>query len=202
VCSAVFAHAIGESRAFASATSSQNSKDFAEDFDVLWLISCFAFVAFEALAVTCAFTSEGLPAPLAEVATGLITCLAGVRIRCLAIARLGPSFARPPLRGTALRLAQDNVYAVVRHPSELGLLLFCLGLMVIVPVAGVFCAFLLLIMPFIALRIAREERWLGTHHDLQHADFRSAVPRLLCPRPRDLFVLISLLVEGPQNNSC
>jgi protein-S-isoprenylcysteine O-methyltransferase Ste14 len=206
VCSAVFAHAIGESRAFANATSSQNPRDFTRDFardlyakdsDPLWLVSCFAFVAFEAVAVTCAFTSEGLSAPLAGVAAGLVACLAGVRIRCLAIARLGPDFARAPRQGPAPVLAQDSIFAVVRHPSELGLLLFCAGLVVTVPAVGVICAFLLLIVPFVALRIAREERWLGTHDEIQHADFRAAVPRLLCPRPQDLFALIALLLEGP-----
>jgi hypothetical protein len=119
-------------------------------------------------------------------------------MRCLAISRLGPGFARPPRLGTPPLLAQDNLYAVVRHPSELGLLLFGAGVVVIVPVAGVLCAFLLLIVPFVALRIAREERWLGTHDETQHADFRAAVPRLLCPRSQDLFVLIALLLEGPR----
>jgi len=205
VCFAVFAHAISESRAYANAASAQDAEDFAEDFaqdcDGLWLISCFAFVAFEAIVVSCAFTSEGLHAPLAGVTTGVVACVVGVRIRCLAIARLGPSFARPPRRGTAPFLVQDNVYAVVRHPSELGLLLFCAGLLVIVPVVGAFGAFLLLIVPFVLLRMAREERWLGTRHGLHHADFRASVPRLLCPRPQHLFALISLLVEGPRTRA-
>jgi len=191
VCTVAFVHAIGESRAFANAASCKGP----EEFDMLWLASCFAFLAFEVVAVGYAFISEGFFAWGAEVAIGLVACLTGVRIRCLAIARLGSGFALPPLRGTAPHLAEDNVYAVVRHPSELGLLLFCAGLVVIVPVADVICAFALLIVPFVALRIAREERWLRTHHKLRHADFRAAVPRLLCPRLRDLFALISLLAR-------
>src|SRR5215472_15653270 len=130
VCFLVLVHAIAESRAFARVASSHH----AEAFDVLWLISCLTFVAFEAIAAAYALSSEGwLVARFIGVVGGGIAGLAGVRLRCLAIARLGQSFAHAPLRGRPPTLVQDHVYAIVRHPSELGLLLFCFGLVAIVP---------------------------------------------------------------------
>jgi protein-S-isoprenylcysteine O-methyltransferase Ste14 len=192
VCFLVLVHAIAESRAFARVASSHH----ADAFDVLWLISCLTFVAFEVIAAAYALTSEGwLVARFIGVAGGGIACLAGVRLRCLAIARLGQSFARAPLRGRPPALVQDHVYAIVRHPSELGLLLFCFGLVAIVPAFAVLLAAVTLIVPFAAARVAREERWLQMCHGLAHREFRATVPCQICPPPRNLPALISLFVH-------
>jgi protein-S-isoprenylcysteine O-methyltransferase Ste14 len=192
VCFLILAHAIAESRAFARVASVRD----VDAFEVLWLVSCLTFVAFEAIAAAYALSSEGsLFARLIGVAGGGIACLAGVRLRCLAIARLGQSFAHAPLRGRAPDLVQDHVYAIVRHPSELGLLLFCFGLVAVVPALTVLLAVVTLIVPFAVARVAREERWLQMCHGLAHSEFRAAVPYQICPSPRNLPALISLFVH-------
>jgi protein-S-isoprenylcysteine O-methyltransferase Ste14 len=192
VCFLVLVHAIAESRAFVRVASSHP----ADAFDALWLISCLTFVAYEAIAAACALNSEGwLVAGFIGVAGGGIACLAGVRLRCLAVARLGQNFSQAPLRGRPPVPVQDDVYAIVRHPSELGLLLFCFGLVAIVPALAVLLPVVTLIVPFAAARVAREERWLQMCHAPAHREFRATVPCQICATPRNLPALISLFVH-------
>jgi protein-S-isoprenylcysteine O-methyltransferase Ste14 len=189
-------HAIMESRAFARASAEKGAHILDHSVDFLWLVGCAAFLAFEAIAAVLALAIDELtPLRVAGTAAAVLACLAGVRLRCLAIESLGASFAQPPFRELAPGLASSGVFAIVRHPSELGLLLYCTGFAILVPGPIMLGAFILLLLPLAAMRIVREERWLSLALGARHRVYCMASPRLIWPRMGDFRVLFRLLAR-------
>lgn len=102
--------------------------------------------------------SAGESVGVARFFVGLSMAASGAVLRARAISVLGSSFvtgARPLERARVVR----DVYAWLRHPSEVGLWIIAAGLLVVTPsVAGVIG--LALIAGSSTVRIRREERFL------------------------------------------
>ena len=74
----------------------------------------------------------------------------------------------------------QHVFAWVRHPSELGLTLICLGLACASNSLAAFGAFAFVLFPLMLLRIKQEERWLMLQTQGAYAGYAASVP-CLCP---------------------
>ena len=93
---------------------------------------------------------------------GLLLCVAGVIVRLLALKALGKQFSAYVTLQPDHRLVQHGIYAIIRHPLYLSLLLLPTG------VALVFASYLalpilLLAAAFVFDRIRKEERLLAIH---------------------------------------
>jgi protein-S-isoprenylcysteine O-methyltransferase Ste14 len=105
----------------------------------------------------------------------LVFALAGAALRARAIAALGDAFvsaAEPPPQ-----LATSGIYAWVRHPSELGLLLVSLGFALAAPGPCTIVG-LMVVAGSGALRVRREERVLALAFGRLHRDYARRVPAL------------------------
>jgi protein-S-isoprenylcysteine O-methyltransferase Ste14 len=103
---------------------------------------------------------------------GLGMCVAGGAIRLLALRRLGQQFSAYVTLQAEHRLVEDGIYAWIRHPLYLSLLLAGPGVALVFrnelawPI--LFVAFV-----FVAGRIRREEAMLGSHFGAQFSRYRA-----------------------------
>jgi protein-S-isoprenylcysteine O-methyltransferase Ste14 len=103
---------------------------------------------------------------------GLLVCCIGIVVRLLALKALGQHFSAYVTLQPNHRLIEDGIYAHIRHPLYLSLLLAPTG------VAFVFASYLafpilLLAAIFVWDRIRTEERLLAAHFGLPFEDFRN-----------------------------
>ncbi len=106
--------------------------------------------------------------------SGALLCLAGGALRARSIRVLGESFVTDPGKRSAVLVATD-VYARLRHPSELGLYAVCLGmnLMSSSLVAG-FGAFVVALLAH--RRVRREDALLREMFGETHERYCATVP--------------------------
>jgi protein-S-isoprenylcysteine O-methyltransferase Ste14 len=109
---------------------------------------------------------------------GLLLCVAGVIVRLLALKALGKQFSAYVTLQPDHRLVQHGIYAIIRHPLYLSLLLLPTG------VALVFASYLalpilLLAAAFVFDRIRKEERLLATHFPTEFDHYRLRTGRLV-----------------------
>lgn len=69
--------------------------------------------------------------PLAQIALGAGLLLSGVACRAAAVRQLGARFVSDAIPASVDHFEQTGIYAYVRHPSETGLLLAGLGIVVL-----------------------------------------------------------------------
>lgn len=93
--------------------------------------------------------------------TGIAIAFAGASIRKKAVVTLGEEFVSDvrPSRGRQM-LKTDGVYSLVRHPSELGLLLVCLGAGFATGSVLSLGVSLVVLIPISCVRVRYEERSL------------------------------------------
>ncbi|MDB4939530.1 MAG: isoprenylcysteine carboxylmethyltransferase family protein [Labilithrix sp.] len=106
---------------------------------------------------------------------GAPVVLAGIALRVAAIRALGASFTSEIVAAPGHALVTHGVYARVRHPSDLGLLLVALGLACLTASAAAAFVALATVVPSVLLRVAAEERALATRHVEAHAAYRRTV---------------------------
>lgn len=91
---------------------------------------------------------------------GSLLMAGGVWVRTRSIRRLGPSFTSHICLIERHALARDGLYAMVRHPSETGMLMISLGACVVMSSSiGMFFVVLVL-YPLSRLRVMHEDRML------------------------------------------
>ena len=110
---------------------------------------------------------------------GLLLCCIGIVVRLLALKALGPHFSAYVTLQPNHRLIQDGIYANIRHPLYLSLLLAPAG------VALVFASYLalpilLLAAIFVWDRIRKEERLLAAHFGPAFEEYQQST-RMLVP---------------------
>jgi protein-S-isoprenylcysteine O-methyltransferase Ste14 len=173
-------HAIRESAAFASAAGSANADAFDRDvIDATWIAGAASFVGFELFVMWRSISALHLaPASVIGALAGTTLFLLGTRLRCKTIATLSQGFGKPPFDHRPTKLFTSGVFALVRHPSELGLLLMGAGLFLVAGDQQVLFV-LVCLVPLGALRIYREESWLRQCFGPVHADYRHEVPMIL-----------------------
>jgi protein-S-isoprenylcysteine O-methyltransferase Ste14 len=118
-------------------------------------------VATLAVFVSAMFDAASTPHRALALAAGVMLMLSGVALRVLAIRTLGPSF-RSTLTLQSARVTR-GIYAVMTHPSELGLIAINIGAAVLFRsvIALALCVFI--VLPCSVLRMQRE------NHFLRHA---------------------------------
>jgi protein-S-isoprenylcysteine O-methyltransferase Ste14 len=196
---AVF-HAARESSCFGRSVSDAAPEVLAgAPIDRLWLTGGVSFILFELLVAWHGLSRPRIDLPHAmSAAVGLSIFVLGTNLRCRAIAALAVAFASPPFVGHPTQLATSGVFSLSRHPSELGLLLMSLGLILICGDVEPLLFLVLCLIPLSLLRIYREERWLRSVHGAQHAAYCSAVPLILPDRLSFRTVLKSAPSEGAE----
>ena len=177
-------HAALESPAYAAITRGTADRPLDEaPIDILWLASALSLIALEVTALIVATLWSDPSASRAVLAAfGALAAAVGIAIRIRSITALGPGFARPPGDTPPSRLLTAGPFGVVRHPSELGLLLISLGMTAIAPAWPTLALMTFAVVPLMALRIAREERVLRLCFSSIHAAYVAETP-LIFPAP-------------------
>ena len=106
---------------------------------------------------------------------GLPLVLLGTAMRVAAFRALGASFTSEIVAAPGHALVRTGIYAHLRHPSDLGLLLVAAGLTCLGTSTSAALLTLAVIAPSVALRILREERALALRHPTEHASYRRNV---------------------------
>ncbi len=109
----------------------------------------------------CAIASASASASASAWASAS-ACALGIGLRGLAIRALGDAFTSETIIVPGRRIVRDGIYAWLRHPSDVGLLLVAAGL---VGLSGSILAALpalLLVVPSVIARTAREDRLLAS----------------------------------------
>jgi protein-S-isoprenylcysteine O-methyltransferase Ste14 len=143
-----------------------------------------ALAAIMSLAPALRLASPAAPS-LASWSLGACLVLAGGALRARSIRALGAAFVTDPKAAVA-KLVERDVYAQLRHPSELGLLLIAAGMSFVCP-GPVAIAGALAIGALAWARLRREERALRRSLGAAYEAYASRVPALvplLRPRPR------------------
>ena len=125
------------------------------------------------IAEVCVFQTQ----PITSITlAGLAIAICGCGIRMTAVATLGESFVSGP---HGCELVTTGIYRYLRHPSELGLLLICAGLVLALGAwrSAVVFGPLVLLTSFI--RMQEEERWLLRCKSDLYAGYRERTGRLL-----------------------
>ncbi|MGO9486794.1 MAG: methyltransferase family protein [Rhodomicrobium sp.] len=158
-----------------------------QSFSLLWLVSAVAFFLYELFTIYAAFSLTAISTLLAAgCASGIALFACGTLLRLAAIKELRAAFNQPPWAAAEVSLASGGVFAMVRHPSELGTALMCLGLALATgsPAAFAICGAVLL--PLMLLRIRQEEVWLRQKTHGAYAKYAAAVS-CICPSFRFLY---------------
>jgi protein-S-isoprenylcysteine O-methyltransferase Ste14 len=106
---------------------------------------------------------------------GVPLVLLGTALRAAAIRALGESFTSEIVATPGHALIRRGIYAYLRHPSDLGLLVIAGGLAVLGTSLPAAVLALVVVFPSVALRILREERALSQRHPKEHASYRREV---------------------------
>jgi protein-S-isoprenylcysteine O-methyltransferase Ste14 len=129
-----------------------------------------------------ALTGGRIGVPVGVTACGLVLIAAGVVLHVVARRRLGVQWASDVTVLAGHQLVADGPYAVVRHPIYLAVSSMGLGTVLVHPSVATLCLAVGL-GGGIVLKIAAEERALGSVLGARHADYAARVPAFL-PRPR------------------
>jgi protein-S-isoprenylcysteine O-methyltransferase Ste14 len=109
---------------------------------------------------------------------GLLLCFIGVAVRLLAMRTLGKYFSAYVTLQPDHRLVRHGVYASIRHPLYLSLLLVPAGI-ALVFASALSLPILLLAGLFVFDRIQKEERLLSVRFPAEFEDYRRRTRRLI-----------------------
>ena len=169
-------HMAAESRTFQHASRSGGAPDplAGPVHDKLWLASCLLFVTHIGVCVFAAlWLAPTVTGGFLAILAGIPAVCAGIVLRCRTIERLGTAFARPEIGANAL--VTDGVFGVVRHPSETGLALITIGLLLLAPQFWPLLT-CMCVLASAAIRIRREDRGLSEKFGSGHAFYREQIP--------------------------
>lgn len=122
----------------------------------------------------------GMPARISmHSIIGVSVALVGIGLRWLAQFELGSRFSDTHSIIHGRELVRSGIYALVRHPSELGLLLFSLGLAVALESGHAMIVWVLLVLPTTLKRVSLEEACLIQEYGDVFAAYRKRTPRML-----------------------
>jgi protein-S-isoprenylcysteine O-methyltransferase Ste14 len=109
---------------------------------------------------------------------GLLLCCIGVTVRVLALKSLGEHFSAYVTLQPKHRLVRHGIYASIRHPLYLSLLLAPAG-MALVFASSLALPIFALAAIFVFDRIRKEEHLLATHFGLVFEDYRRRTRKLV-----------------------
>lgn len=120
----------------------------------------------------------GAPATVPRLALGGAMAAAGLTLMAVAMRQLGGGFTPNPRPREGAVLRQDSVFALVRHPIYGGIMLSSTGFALVLSPLALVPAVLL--AGLLALKAAREERWLREQFP-GYAEYRRRVRRRFLP---------------------
>ena len=120
------------------------------------------------------------PAPWA----GAIVMLLGIALRGAAMRSLGESFVSDVRAAPRDQLVAHGLYAVLRHPSEAGLLCIAGGAAWLLGSTPAIAVFALVLVPTVVIRVRHEDRKLRALFGPAHAAYSRRVPALIPLRIR------------------
>src|SRR5262249_34192127 len=98
-------------------------------YSFLWLFSCISFCLYALFTAYTGFLLHAVSARFAvQAGLGIALFAGGVSLRLAALRALGGVFGKPAWQVLDVTLKTDGIFSLVRHPSELGLAMICLGL--------------------------------------------------------------------------
>lgn len=116
--------------------------------------------------------------PVQLVIASMVT-ITGVWLRVLSIKALNQFFVSHLALNKQHQLIKSGLYSVVRHPSELGLILICLGISLLTTSVYGLCATLLLILPTSIYRVLLEDKMISDAFGTDFINYQSSVPALI-----------------------
>lgn len=113
---------------------------------------------------------------------GLLLLIAGSTLRLWAIQQAGAAFIPHVKVDSKLKLVTDGPYALVRHPSYLGLIVSYVGLAILFNSKIAAIALAVLVLPAIVLRIIKEEELLANRFGEAWKKYSAQTPARLTPK--------------------
>lgn len=110
---------------------------------------------------------------------GAALMLAGILLRAASMRHLGVFFLSHVELLPSHRLVTHGIYSVVRHPSELGLLMICLGAAILLFSPSGLAFFCMVMLPLSLYRTSLEDSLLAKRFPLEFRRYRLVTPRLL-----------------------
>ena len=120
----------------------------------------------------------GSRAPVVIAAAGALFFCAGVVLRVVAIRALGRYFVSHVALRQRHRLVCRGIYSVLRHPSELGLLLVGFGAPLLTHSAAGLALAGIALLPLSLVRIRTEDRIMLSRFGSQFLRYKSTTPAL------------------------
>lgn len=154
------------------ALSTNNEKHF-----LPYLASASVLLVFWA-SISSHANSHNLDSYLQLVVASLIV-LSGVLIRTVSIKVLNQFFVSHVGLTKNHQLVKTGLYSLVRHPSELGLLLICFGVPMLMSSLVGLCCTLLLVLPLSIYRISLEDKIINATFGKDFVTYKSSVPALI-----------------------
>jgi protein-S-isoprenylcysteine O-methyltransferase Ste14 len=109
---------------------------------------------------------------------GVLCCVLGAAVRLLALKSLGPNFSAYVTLQPNHRLVQQGIYARIRHPLYLSLLLLPTGI-ALVFASKLAWPVLALAALFVIDRMRREERLLASHFAAEFENYKRRTWKLI-----------------------
>lgn len=114
-----------------------------------------------------------------QVVTASFVILIGIAIRVIAIKTLDQYFVSHVGLIKQHQLVKSGLYSIVRHPSELGLILICLGIALLTFSVYALSVALLLMLPLSIYRIFLEDKMINAAFGKDFLHYQSSVPALI-----------------------
>lgn len=142
-----------------------------------YFASISVLVVFWASIYSCSQSSQDYS--VFQISLASIVMLIGILIRTLSIKTLQAFFVSHVGLVNDHQLVKSGLYSVVRHPSELGLILICLGIPLLTSSLYALCATLTLILPSSLYRVLLEDKMINTAFGKDFINYKSSVPALI-----------------------
>jgi protein-S-isoprenylcysteine O-methyltransferase Ste14 len=105
---------------------------------------------------------------------GLPWMVVGLALRVVSVRTLGRAFVTSPQ--SLCEPVKHGIYGVIRHPSELGLLLLLTGVVWSTGSRWSGCIVLVAALPLVLWRVHREDLWWSTNGSAAHANYVASRP--------------------------
>ncbi len=115
---------------------------------------------------------------------GACLCVFGIVLRCAAMVGLRRCFTSHITVSDHAQLITSGLYRYLRHPSESGLLLASLGLIMIAASPLALCWWLLIIAPLACVRMILEDALLARRWPQRFEEYREKTPAFIPVRLR------------------
>ena len=116
---------------------------------------------------------------LVSTVTGALLIISGSIVRLVAILKLGRHFISHVAITNNHQLVTTGIYSFVRHPSELGLLLICFGIAILLTSTKGIWLVCVMLLPLTIYRISQEDKLLHAFFTKEFSDYRISTPRLV-----------------------